>query len=51
MPLDEPKQVLAEDFENHAHVVTVRTSVCKMVEEGNDMALPWVRRRCSEELE
>lgn len=38
MPLDETEQVLAEDFENHAHMDAVRALVLEVVEKGDDMS-------------
>ena len=35
--LDETKEVLAEDFEDHADMCAIGTSVSKVVEEGDDV--------------
>lgn len=42
VPLDEPEEVLAEDFEDHADVRAVRACVLEVVEEGDDVGAAWV---------
>ena len=37
MPLDETKQILAKDFEDHADMCAVGSLVPEVVEERNDM--------------
>jgi hypothetical protein len=37
MSLDQPEQILSEDFEDHAHVNTIWAFMSKVVQEGDDV--------------